>query len=125
MLHVCHQPSSNMVDHINSLKTLSENLECMGDPVAERDLVVMILLTSLPDDYNNLLTTLETLKEERLTWDYVRDRLITEFERQKSSDGVSDLSDSLNDALFVGGARKMECYYCHQKGHKQQDCPKK
>ena len=92
-----------MVDYINNLKTISENLECVEDPVADKDLV-MILLSSLPSEYNNLLTTLETLKEERLTWDYVRDRLITEFDRRKSSDSSvnNDLSDHMNDALFVG-----------------------
>ena len=116
-----------MVDHINNLKTISENLECVEDPVAENDLV-MILLSSLPPDYNNLLTTLETLNEERLTWNwnYVRDRLVTEFDRRNSS--VTDVCDAMNNALFVGGVRRnndLECYYCRQKGHKQQDCQKK
>ena len=40
-----------MIDRINYVKTLSEHLEAVGDAVAEKDLVI-ILISSLPDDYN-------------------------------------------------------------------------
>ena len=63
----------------------------------------MILISSLPDEYNNLITTLETLKEDRLTWDYVRDRVITEFDRGKGDDEKNENNKGPQDALFVGG----------------------
>ena len=39
--------TTNMVDHVNSVRTIAEHLECLDDPVVEKDLV-MILLSSLP-----------------------------------------------------------------------------
>ena len=66
----------SMVEHINYVRTIADQLESLNDRVSEKDLV-MVLLSSLPDHYNTLLTTLETLDEERLTWQYVRDRLLT------------------------------------------------
>ena len=75
---------SDMIQHINKIKTIAENLEALDDRVSEKDLV-MILLSSLPSSYNNLITTLESLDEERLTWDYLRDRILTEFERKKET----------------------------------------
>ena len=57
---------TTMTEHINKLKTISEHLEALDDAVLEKDLV-MILISSLPEDYNNLITTLETLPEEKLT----------------------------------------------------------
>ena len=76
--------NSDMSQHINKIKTIAEHLESLDDRVSEKDLV-MILLSSLPSSYNNLITTLESLDEERLTWDYLRDRILTEYERKKSS----------------------------------------
>ena len=78
------EPGGNMVQHVNRMKTLSERMQALGDPVSDRDLV-MLLFVSLPEGYNNLVTTLETLSDEKLTWEYVRDRAITEYERRKSS----------------------------------------
>ena len=69
-----------MINHINYMKTFSEHLEAVGDPVTEKDLVI-ILINSLPDDYNFLITALETIAEEKLTWDYARDRLLHEYEK--------------------------------------------
>ena len=67
-----------MESYVNSLKTVSEHLEALNDPVSEKDLV-MILISSLPEDYNNLVTALETLQIEQLTWNYVRDRVMSEY----------------------------------------------
>ena len=48
----------SMTEHINKLKTISEYLEALDDAPPERELV-MILISSLPEEYNNLITTLE------------------------------------------------------------------
>ena len=37
-------------------------------------------MSSLSEKYNNVLTTLETVKEEDLSLEYVRDRVLSEYE---------------------------------------------
>ena len=71
----------DMTEHINYVKTLSEHLEAIDDAIAEKDLVIL-LISSLPEEYNFLITALETIAEDNLTWDYVRDRLIHESEKK-------------------------------------------
>ena len=58
--------------------------------MAEKDLV-LILISSLPEDYNYLITALKTIAEEKLTWDYVRDELIREAEKIKLTAGNEKL----------------------------------
>ena len=71
---------ASMLEHVNYIRTLSENQQAVGDPIAEKDLVI-ILISSLPDSYNYLITALETIAEELLTWEYVRDRLVHENQK--------------------------------------------
>ena len=125
-----------MIDHINYVKTLSEHLEAVGDAVAEGDLVI-IPISSLPDDCNFLITALETIAEEKLTWDYVRDRLLHEFDKmQRGRRGSTEKvgSDISQDALFSrnaieqrkpGDMKKFKCHYCKRKGHFATDCFKR
>ena len=40
-----------MTNHINQIKTISEHLEVIGDPIAEHDLVI-VLISSLPEEFN-------------------------------------------------------------------------
>ena len=70
----------NMTEHINYIKTLAEHLSAIGHEITEKDLVI-ILISRLPEEYNCLTTTLETITDDHLTWDYVRDRLIHENEK--------------------------------------------
>ena len=98
---------TDVVAHLNYMKTIAECLDAVEDPVSDRDLV-MILISSLPDDYDHLITTLEALDENqcKLTWNYVHDRLITECERRKKGvarSSVKDLSDQ--DVLYSGGKK--------------------
>ena len=46
-----------MIDHVNYVKTLAEHLEAVDDNISEKDLVI-ILISSLPDEYNYLITAL-------------------------------------------------------------------
>ena len=116
-----------MVQHINNIKTISEHLEALDNPVSEEDLV-MILFTSVPEDYNNLVTTLETLKEEKLTWVYVRDRLITEYERKRVvKDELEETQKhgEVHGALFAGAKSnkpEFRCHYCNKQGHFIKNC---
>ena len=126
--------STTMVEHVNKLKTISEHLEALDDEVLEKDLV-MILMSSIPESYNNLITTLETLREERLTWEYVRDRVITEFERKnggkEEKEAVLIERDGEN-ALYTNGSKykngnssRFKCHYCQDTGHFIRDCERK
>ena len=56
-----------MIVHINYVKTPSDHLEAVEDPVNEKNLIIFI--SGLPEDYNYLITALETIAEDRLTWD--------------------------------------------------------
>ena len=57
---------------------------------------VIILISSLPEEFNYLITALETVAENTLTWDYVPDRLIHEADKLQKSNGKE-----VNDALFT------------------------
>ena len=140
------EKGTTMTAHVNNLKTIAEHLECLDDAVSDKDLV-MILISSLPDSYNNLITALETLKQDSLTWTYVRDRVINEFQRRKGEDKKSR-DKNLDDALLTHGScsnnkftkkkglsnqnsnnknnqKQFKCHFCHEKGHFIKDCPKK
>ena len=77
----------DMTNHVNEIKTISEHLEAINDPVVEHDLVI-ILISSLPQEFNYLITALETIAESTLTWDYVRDRLIHKAHKLQKSNGM-------------------------------------
>ena len=140
LYHAVLEKGKSMEAHINNIKTIADHLEAIGDPQSEKDLV-MILMTSLntSPEYHNLITALETLKEENLTWDYLRDRLITEYERKKEiTKNPQNGEVNVNGALFVGGGensrnkscgknnnKKFKCHYCNETGHFIRDCPKK
>ena len=115
------------------LQTLSEHLEAVGDAVAVKDLV-NILINSLPDDYNFLITALETIAEEKLTWDYVRDRLLHEYEKMQGGSATKVGKDISQEALFSmktteqrnpGDIKKFKCHYCKRRGYFARDCFKK
>ena len=129
-----------MEEHVNNLTTISEHLDALDDAVSEKDLV-MILISSLSEDYNNLITALESVKESELTWTYVRERVIAEYDRKKSS-GIRKLGKDV-DALFIDKSFKnkgindtsqlkkngrkdlsqIKCHFCKEKGHFIKDCP--
>uniref|UniRef100_A0AAV1UVX4 DUF4219 domain-containing protein n=1 Tax=Peronospora matthiolae TaxID=2874970 RepID=A0AAV1UVX4_9STRA len=58
------------------LKTLAEQLEAVGAPVCEDDLVIT-LLGSLSDSYQFLITALES-RSDTLSWELVTSRLLHE-----------------------------------------------
>ena len=83
-LHSAHiQKGTDITEHINFVKTIADQQEAVEDPVSEKDLVI-ILISSLPDEYNYFITALATITEDKLTFNYVRDRLIHQHDKLKS-----------------------------------------
>ena len=73
----------NITEHTNHIKTLSEDLETIDNRIAEKN-VVILLISSLLEEYNYLITALETIAEDQRTCDYVKDRFIHKNEKKKS-----------------------------------------
>uniref|UniRef100_A0AAV1TRW2 Uncharacterized protein n=1 Tax=Peronospora matthiolae TaxID=2874970 RepID=A0AAV1TRW2_9STRA len=77
-----------VLEHINKLKTLAEQLDAVGAPVSEDDLVIT-LLGSLSDSYQFLITALES-RAESLSWELVTSRLMHEDMKRKEQGGGVD-----------------------------------
>ena len=90
----------SMKNHINHIKTLPEHLETISNSTAEKDLAIL-WISSLSQEYNYLITTLETVAEDHLTWDNVRERF-HKSEKKKSCE-----AEELIDALFVTNLTKV------------------
>lgn len=97
-------------------------MEAADDRIAEKDLVT-IPINSLPGECNYLITALETIAEERLSWNHDRDRMIHEYDKlQGGSEGAVNTAkpEACKDALFtmklteqkrVGNSNKCLCHY--------------
>ena len=103
----------------------------MGDPIAEKDLVI-ISISSLTEEFNHLITALETIAEDRLTWTYVRDRVIHEYENLHSGGGGNMKTPKHENALIArrnegktSNSRRKKCFYCQKEGHYARNCYEK
>ena len=146
------QRNGNMLEHINTLKSLHDQLREIGAEIDDQELA-MILLSSLLDDFKPLITALDAVGENDLSFIKVKAMLLNDFDRK--SDNL-DLQKSEN-ALFarrnfhgqrgnrgrgrsslIRGAGHADswhahadksftgtCHFCKEKGHYARDCPKK
>lgn len=114
----------NMEDHINIILDLVNDLSALGETLKD-NLVVALLLVSLPESYDSLVTALESRPEEDLTLEMVKNKLISDFKRkQESNTEVNDLSYKQNIAM-ISKKQVYEpkvCYGCGKTGHFIHQC---
>jgi len=121
----------DVLAHINKVKTLAEQLDAVGAPVSEDDLVIT-LLGSLSDSYQFLITALES-RSDTLTWELVTSRLLHEdMKRKEQGGGVDGATHSQGQAFMISGNAKSKgrqapktsaCHYCGEHGHWIAKCP--
>ncbi|KAF1332517.1 reverse transcriptase, partial [Globisporangium splendens] len=120
------EEGDDVLAHINKVKTLAEQLDAVGAPVSEDDLVIT-LLGSLSESYQFLITALES-RSGTLTWELVTSRLLHEDMKRKEQggDGVA-----AGQAFMTGdkkrstwpGKKTGACNYCGKTGHWIAECP--
>ena len=123
----------DVLQHINNIKTLAEQLDAVGAPVNEDDLVIT-LLESLSESYAFLITALES-RSDSLSWELVTSRLLQkDMKLEEQGGGVDGAAHGQGQAFRTtdNGRRKgrqtraeasIACHYCEEHGHWIVKCP--
>lgn len=118
--------NSNMADHLAEISRLSNRLSSMGEPLKEC-LLVAIILSSLSDSYDGLITALESRPEAELTLEFIQGKLLDEWrkrvEKSDAGTGVEKVFKS-NERTKTEKIKVKACHYCGKEGHYRRDCRK-
>lgn len=112
--------------HIARIAEAFQQLHDIGKELKTDDWHVAVLLGSLPESFDTLVTALES-RENELTTAVVEQRLLDEWKKRKDRNS-SETSGAM--ALHVKNKPKnkdrqdIECYFCKEKGHFKPKCLK-
>ncbi|KAE8725113.1 hypothetical protein F3Y22_tig00009009pilonHSYRG00067 [Hibiscus syriacus] len=109
-----YQPGTSMNEHITVFNELVEDLLGMDESFKDEDLALM-LLSSLPDEFEHLETTKKTKKESKY------EAVEAMVARGHSKSQKPKWRGRSKSKSRLG---KDECAFCHEKGHWKKDCPK-
>lgn len=121
----------NMSDHLAEICLLVHKLLGMGERLEEH-WIVAILLSSLPNSYNPLITALEGHPEADMNMEYVKGKLLDEWRRRCENDAEEDSAQSSamradirrRETMSDGRTERRVCFYCQNEGHFRRDCPR-
>ncbi len=126
-----------MLEHISHLRSLHDQLKEMGVNNDDKELA-MTLLASLPEEFKPIITALDAIGDESISYEKVKNMLLNDIDlsidakssedafavgrwnkkgKQRHSGGPSNED---NNSVFCG-----KCHNCQEKGHFTRDCPKR
>jgi hypothetical protein len=118
-------PHTSMEDHIAYLRNIASQLTAVNMPITD-DEMVLIILGSLPRDYDDLIFAFESCIDT-LDVVTVSNRLILADACRKKR--ILEDKTLMTEAKLVTRAKKRKlmarCCYCRRKGHYEQHCYKK
>ncbi|KAK2969092.1 hypothetical protein RJ640_013779 [Escallonia rubra] len=144
--------NGSVVDHLNDFNGVTNLLESVGINFDD-EIRALLFLCSLPDSWNNLVTTMSnsTISETLILYDVVSSMMNDEMRRKTISDGISSSTAlsvesrgrqnnkqnnkgrsptrgrSKSRGKSKSKGRTIVCWNCNKEGHKKNDCtePKK
>lgn len=123
--------SGTMQDHVIQMQRGFNELQQLGEGLSEK-LQVALLLTSLNEDYEPLVTGFQSWTDENLKVKTVGHALIDAYNRKAAchSEPSGSLSLKANDNYPRPGQQQekrksIQCTYCRMRNHIEADCRKK
>ena len=118
-----------MLEHVNQLRSLHDQLKEMGETVDDKELA-MTPLASLPEEFKPLITALDAVGEDNLSFDKVKEMLLNDNDRmcdaKKQEDafsarrGNTHTKSKIPEKTFNG-----TCHFCRERRHFTRDCRKR
>lgn len=121
--------NGDMESHLNAMLNSVDQLAALGEALKDK-MIIALLLCSLPEPYNTLITALETRSEDELTIELVKGKLLDEDRRRKNAKDHTDERDDkalkVQSKKFVKTTQKQDtkdvtCYFCQKLGHMKKD----
>ena len=106
--------------HLNELTNLFQKLTDLGENQLNESWRVAITLSSLPANYDSLITALEARPDADLTLSLVHSKLIEHAKRKENNGG--SLNGGSGDTVSKTTERKLKCFFCKKGSHKKKDC---
>ena len=95
----------NMLEPINHLKSLHDQLKEMGVDIDDKELA-MTSLASLPDEYKALITALDAVGGDSLSFDKVKGMLLNDADHNMDVRYVKNSEEAYSANQFQGHGRK-------------------
>jgi hypothetical protein len=117
----------SMEGWIGEVRSCANRLKAIDVDVSDKDIIV-VLTASLPSSYTTVIISLDAVKPQELTLDFVITRLLNEEGRQVISSNVSEVKKEEPDnaaMMSERSSRNVQCYYCLEMGHSSSACPTK
>jgi len=116
--------NESMETHLSQFDDLLRQVRPSGGKLDD-DLIACMLLLTLPDSFNMVITAIETLSSDKITLEFVKSRLLDEeIKRNSKSDCSTGKDNSSVKAAFGTSTNRFsfKCSFCHKLGYKKQDC---
>lgn len=123
----------SMKEHLHVMLTTLRELKQINTKI-EDDLAVSAILSSLNNEYENLIVAMEAWDEKQLTLANVKLKLLDEWERRTENSKTSAQALKINSTVYQsistsdGQALKVsksfKCHYCEKEGHIRRNCYK-
>lgn len=118
LLTMKYADGEDMQKHFLTFDKNVRDIKSIGATMEEIDIVCHLLLT-LPKSFDTLVTATETIDPENLTLQFVKSRILDEFEKRSCAGNIK----TSNDSVAMNSSRhKVKCYKCGKIGHYQSQC---
>jgi hypothetical protein len=114
------QEGDDMLVHINTIKTLVDQLHSIEVNITDGD-IYMVLLMNLPPSFDNLITSLESMSTKDVDLQFIVTRLLHEVFKIKEC-------ENFETTALVNKTHKSNeklCFYCKKPEHFVKNCLKK